>query len=86
MSPISKETISIIKSSVTHRKIEFERGGTRLMGQCKPCLALFVNSATHIKYRFTINDLRVNNVSLCKLPISEVAKMIKLQASEKCNI
>lgn len=52
------------------------------MGQCKPCLALFVNSATHIKYRFTINDLRVNNVSLCKLPISEVAK----QASEKCNI
>lgn len=56
------------------------------MGQCKPCLALFVNSATHIKYRFTINDLRVNNVSLCKLCISEVAKMIKLQASEKCNI
>lgn len=56
------------------------------MGQCKPCLALFVNSATHIKYRFTINDLRVNNVSLCKLRISEVAKMIKSQASEKCNI
>lgn len=25
--PISKETISSIKSSVTHRKIEFERGG-----------------------------------------------------------
>lgn len=56
------------------------------MGQCKPCLALFVNSAMHIKYRFTINDLRVNDVSLCKLPISEVAKMIKLQASEKCKI
>lgn len=71
---------------MTHSQIEFGRGETRLIGQCKPCLVLFVNSASHIKYHFTINDLGVNNVSLCKLLISEVAKMIKSQASEKCNI